>query len=104
MLRSGTALRERGCCSATPTPTPLPGTGLACLRAALGIWAAAHLALLALAWAAAWAFRSTRAHAPLTGGFEHWDAVLLRNIAQYGYFGPHSVPNSTAFFPGYRSA
>ncbi len=70
-------------------------------RAALGIWAAAHAALLVLAWAAAWAFRSTLAHAPLTGGFEHWDAVLLRNIAQYGYFGPHSVPNNVAFFPGF---
>ena len=70
-------------------------------RAALGIWAAAHAALLVLAWAAAWAFRGTLAHAPLTGGFEHWDAVLLRNIAQYGYFGPHAVPNNAAFFPGY---
>src|SRR5260370_42224997 len=70
-------------------------------RAALGIWAAAHVGLLVLVWAAAWAFRSTLAHAPLTRGFEHWDAVLLRNIAQYGYFGPRSVPNNTAFFPGY---
>jgi hypothetical protein len=73
-------------------------------RAALGMWAAAHVALLALAWAAAWAFRATREHAPLTSGFEHWDAVLLRNIAQYGYFGPHAVPNNTAFFPGYPAA
>lgn len=70
-------------------------------RAALGIWATAHLALLVLAWASAWAFRSTLAHAPLTGAFEHWDASLLRNIAEYGYFGPHSIPNNTAFFPGY---
>jgi hypothetical protein len=70
-------------------------------RTALGLWAAAHLALLALAWAAAWAFRATREHAPLTGAFEHWDAVLLRNIAQYGYFGPHTIANNTAFFPGY---
>ncbi len=70
-------------------------------RAALGIWAAAHLALLTLAWAAAWAFRSSRAHAPLTGGFEHWDATLLREIAQHGYFGPQAVPNNDAFFPGY---
>jgi hypothetical protein len=70
-------------------------------RTALGLWAAAHLALLALAWAAAWAFRPTREHAPLTGAFEHWDAVLLRNIAQYGYFGPHTIANNTAFFPGY---
>ena len=70
-------------------------------RTALGLWAAAHLALLALAWAAAWAFRSTLEHAPLTGAFEHWDAVLLRNIAQYGYFGPHTIPNNAAFYPGY---
>jgi len=70
-------------------------------RAALGIWAAAHLALLVLVWASAWAFRSTHAHAPLTGAVEHWDAVLLRNIAQYGYFGRHSIPNNAAFFPGY---
>jgi hypothetical protein len=70
-------------------------------RAALGIWAAAHVALLVLAWASAWAFRSTRAHAPLTGAFEHWDAYLLRNIAEYGYFGAHSIPHNVAFFPGY---
>jgi hypothetical protein len=73
-------------------------------RAALGLWAGAHLALLALAWASAWAFRPTDAHAPLTGAFEHWDAILLRNIAQYGYFGPHTVANNTAFFPGYPVA
>lgn len=70
-------------------------------RAALSIWAAAHLALLVMAWASAWAFRSARAHAPLTGSFEHWDAYLLRNIAAYGYFGQHSIPNNAAFFPGY---
>jgi hypothetical protein len=70
-------------------------------RAALGIWAAAHVALLVLAWASAWAFRSTRAHASLTGAFEQWDAYLLRNIAEYGYFGPHSIPHNVAFFPGY---
>ena len=70
-------------------------------RAALGIWAAAHIVLLVLAWAAAWAFRSATAHAPLTGGFEHWDAFLLRNIAQHGYFGSHSIKNNAAFFPGY---
>ncbi len=73
-------------------------------RAALGIWAAAHLALLVLAWASAWAFRSSREHAPLTGAFEHWDAYLLRNIAEYGYFGAHSIPNNIAFFPGYPLA
>ena len=70
-------------------------------RAALGMWAAAHLALFVLAWAAAWVYRATPGHAPLTGVFEHWDAALLRNIAQYGYFSPHSTANNTVFFPGY---
>ena len=70
-------------------------------RAALGMWAAAHLALFVFAWAAAWVYRASPSHAPLTGVFEHWDAALLRNIAQYGYFSPHSTANNTAFFPGY---
>ena len=33
--------------------------------------------------------------------FEHWDAAHLQNIAQYGYFSPHSTANNVAFFPGY---
>jgi hypothetical protein len=73
-------------------------------RAALGMWAAAHLALLTLAWAAAWVYRGTRDHAPLTGVFEHWDAAHLQNIAQYGYFSPHSTANNIVFFPGYPMA
>jgi hypothetical protein len=73
-------------------------------RAALGMWAAAHLALFTLAWAAAWVYRGTRDQAPLTGVFEHWDAGLLRNIAQYGYFSPHSTPNNVVFYPGYPMA
>jgi hypothetical protein len=72
--------------------------------AALGMWAAAHLALLVLAWAAAWVYRPVPAHAPLGGVFEHWDAVLLRNIAEYGYFSPHSFANNVVFFPGYPLA
>ena len=70
-------------------------------RAALGTWAAAHLALFALAWAAGWAYRSTPGDVPLTGAFEHWDASLYRNIAQYGYFSSHSTAHNVAFFPGY---
>jgi hypothetical protein len=70
-------------------------------RAALGMWGAAHLALLVLAWAAAWVYRTAPDHAPLAGVFEHWDAVHYRTIAQYGYFSPHSLPNDVAFFPGY---
>ena len=92
----------------SPGPARAAGSRLRALspedRAALGIWAAAHLALLALAWAAAWAFRATREHAPLTAAFEHWDAGLLRNIAQHGYFAPQSVTNNAAFFPGYPAA
>ena len=70
-------------------------------RAALGLWAAAHLALFVLAWAAAWVYRGDPSHAPLTGAFEHWDAVRLRNIAQYGYFSPNSMPNNAVMFPGF---
>jgi hypothetical protein len=70
-------------------------------RAALGMWAAAYPAFFVLAWAAAWVYRPTSSHAPLTGVFEHWDAALLRKIAQYGYFSPHTPPYSTGFFPGY---
>ena len=70
-------------------------------RAALGLWAAAHLALFVLAWAAAWVYRGDPSHAPLTGAFEHWDAVRLRNIAQYGYFSPSSMPDNAVMFPGF---
>ena len=69
--------------------------------AALGVWAAAHVALFVLAWAAAWVYRTTPSHQPLTGVFERWDAILLRDIAQHGYFSPHSNPHNIAFFPGY---
>ena len=70
-------------------------------RAALAMWGTAHLALFVLAWAAAWVYRATPDHSPLTGVFEHWDAALLRNIAQYGYFSPHSTAHNAVFFPGY---
>ena len=70
-------------------------------RAALGMWAAAHLALFVLAWAAAWVYRGDTSHAPLTGAFEHWDAARLRNIAQYGYFSPNSTPDNIVMFPGF---
>jgi hypothetical protein len=93
-------------------PDPVAGRGLPAMlrrrarlnldeRAALGMWAAAHVTLLVLAWAAAWVYRASPDHAPLTGVFEHWDAVWLRNIAQFGYFSPHSMADSTAFFPGF---
>jgi hypothetical protein len=70
-------------------------------RAVLGMWAAAHLALFVLAWAAAWVYRGDTSHAPLTAAFEHWDAVRLRNIAQYGYFSPNTVPDNAVMFPGF---
>jgi hypothetical protein len=46
-------------------------------------------------------YRGDPGHAPLTGAFEHWDASLLRNIAQYGYFSPNTMPNNTNMFPGF---
>jgi hypothetical protein len=70
-------------------------------RAALGVWAAVHLSLLVLVWAASWAYRPGTAFAPLAGAFDHWDAAIYRNIAEYGYFSPHSTAHSVAFFPGY---
>ena len=70
-------------------------------RAALTTWAAAYGALFVVSWAAAWTFRTTTAHAPLTGAFQHWDANWLQQIAQFGYFGHHLSPASEAFFPGY---
>jgi hypothetical protein len=73
-------------------------------RAALGVWAAAHLALFVLAWAGAWVYRGDPSHAPLTAGFQHWDASILRSIAQYGYFSPNSPPNGTVMFPGFPLA
>lgn len=69
--------------------------------AALGMWAAAHLPLLVLAWAASWAYRTGTAFAPLTGSFEHWDARIYQSIAEHGYFSGQSVKDSAAFFPGY---
>jgi len=99
-----------------PAPAARPGRLLAvvrrlpaacwrCLdsgdRAALGLWAAAHLALFVLAWAAAWVYRGDPSHAPLTGAFQHWDATLLKTIAQYGYFSANSPPNGTVMFPGF---
>jgi hypothetical protein len=65
------------------------------------MWGLAHVPLVVLAWAASWAYRSTPAFASFSGAFVHWDAAIYQNIAQYGYFSPHSTANSTAFFPGF---
>src|SRR5580700_6288011 len=114
----GTMLQQgiRGEAGPVPKPAAPPAGGLRAGAhwwrpdlspddwAALGMWAAAHLALFVLAWAAAWVYRTTPGHAPLTGVFEHWDAALLRNIAQHGYFSPHSMAHNTVFFPGYPMA
>jgi len=70
-------------------------------RAALGMWAAAHAALLVLAWAASWVYRAGRGSAPLTGAWDHWDAQWYQAIAAHGYFSAQSKPNAAAFFPGY---
>lgn len=74
-------------------------------RAVLGYWLAAHVALLVLAYAAAWVEASGNAHERLTGGYQQWDANLLQSIAQYGYWGGPdgslAHPHQEAFFPGY---
>jgi len=57
-----------------------------------------------LAWAASWIMRpGSNSGAPLASAWEHWDASLLRHIAQYGYSAPQGSPeaNLVAFFPGY---
>jgi len=73
-------------------------------RTALGYWLAAHAALFALAYAAAWVFSPNNGHNPLVSGFQQWDANLLQNIAAHGYYGSGSVPHNAAFFPGYPLA
>lgn len=70
-------------------------------KAALAVWAVAHLALFTLAWASAWVYRPTHARGPLWGAFQQWDASFLQNIAAHGYWSGHSTPDSIAFFPGY---
>ncbi len=70
-------------------------------RRALGIWGLAYIALMVVAWAAAWSFQPGNTPGQFPGLFEQWDAYLLRNVAEYGYYGPGSIPNNAAFFPGY---
>lgn len=73
-------------------------------RVALGYWALAHVVLLVLAYTSAWVASQGKAHLPLLGGFQHWDANLLDNIAEYGYYGPGSMAHNTVFFPGFPLA
>ena len=73
-------------------------------RAALGYWALAHVVLLVLAYTAAWVASQGTAHLPLLGGFQHWDADLLGNIAEHGYYGSGSIAHNAAFFPGFPLA
>ena len=46
-------------------------------------------------------YRSASSQSSLAATFEHLDATRLRNIAQFGYFSPHSTPDNAVFFPGY---
>lgn len=73
-------------------------------RASLGYWGLAHLVLILLAYTAAWVASPNTAHLPLLGGFQHWDALLLGNIAAHGYYGHGSIAHNVAFFPGYPLA
>jgi hypothetical protein len=71
-------------------------------RLILRYWVLAHLTLAVLVWSTAWATSGSKTHAPLIASLQHWDATLLQDIAAHGYFG--SIPNQTAFFPGYPAA
>lgn len=68
------------------------------------LWGSDKIAVLVLAWAAMWVLQGS-ANTPISWSalWEHWDATLFRDIAQYGYFGPPYSPikNQAAFFPGY---
>jgi hypothetical protein len=73
-------------------------------RAALGIWLASRLAVLALSWPAAFIFRaSSKSGQGWLQLWQNWDAVRLELIAQYGYFSPAErlYPHQIAFFPGF---
>lgn len=60
-----------------------------------------RVALLALAWAAAWLLASTTG--PLRDGFfdiwTRWDARHFLQVAEFGYTDPNTDPHATAFFP-----
>ena len=60
--------------------------------------------LAVLAYAAAWIGSDNTAHLPLLSGFQHWDSVLLTDIAAHGYFGAGPTAHNVAFFPGYPAA
>lgn len=89
------------------TTTVIPARSPALIRRlshadweALGIWGLAHVTLFLLAWASAWALRSTQARGPLAP-FQRWDADWQQSIAAHGYFSAASKPHAVAFFPGY---
>jgi len=73
-------------------------------RAALGIWLATRAALAALTWPAAFMF-ATSAQSPRSwlALWQNWDARILIDIAQHGYFasGDRIFPTQIAFFPGF---
>jgi len=74
------------------------------VRAAGSLWLASKIAIVALAWIAAWIMRpGQRRPLPWLALWEHWDAEQFRIIARYGYFGPaeRSMPNQAAFLPGF---
>jgi hypothetical protein len=74
------------------------------VRTSAALWLCSKIALLVLAWATSWVLSSNAQPMAWAGLWEHWDASLLRDIAQYGYLGGpggHPVANQFAFFPGF---
>jgi hypothetical protein len=70
-------------------------------RAILRVWLIAHAALAVTGWIAAWAEQNGADHAPLTRGYQQWDADLFVNVASRGYFSGKSTHGTVALFPGY---
>lgn len=84
---------------ATRAAPPEPGARE--WRAAAALVAVTRVALLAVAWAAAWYLADGRG--TLGTGFldlwERWDARHFLQVAEYGYTDPRTDPHASAFFP-----
>lgn len=62
----------------------------------LKIWTFAHVMLLTVVYQL-----DSMTHRSFDQTIQAWDANILQNIAQVGYFRHDSTPHSEAFFPGY---
>lgn len=75
-------------------------------RAGLSVWLASRLAVAVLALGGTWQLSGARTAAVpgFLARWEHWDAVLLRKVAEFGYAGRpehYADRGIEAFFPGF---